>query len=427
MALVRRPGTLGRSHPRDRSHPRGRAVKAVLPLDIVQLLRARLVGLGPFEDATFALGESSTKVLDSEPDPASVMAPLAYRPRLATVVIGGAGSGKTSFLSAIATTRPGHAVAQLTSRNDGASPGYVVADWLLGDDDEARPHPLRVVSPNAKADDTDEQSLVRRKEQALFDRRSAEGGFVFLAFSGARWFSRTPVTLATPDRTLLRYDVRATSSFDDASRADLTRETKQALSYSAIGAALISRASETFREPARNAGDHMNDHEASLLARAMPHEKRLLLLSSAMDSAVAAALWGSGFTYRGIDPARLEPVFSEAFGPPVLFDDLPRGLRHAIAFCVLSLRALAAAYPTRDPRTSQGIVLIDDAESQLPISQQRTLIPRLLRALPRVQWVLATASPAIAEGAEIEDVIAIRRLPGSAKVELFEGGHAMLH
>ena len=89
-------------------------------------------------------------------------------------------------------------------------------DWHLGEDDPARPHPLRVVSPNAKADETEDGALVRRREQALYDRRAGEGGFTFVAFSGARWFSRTPVTLATPDRTILRYDVRATASFDDA-------------------------------------------------------------------------------------------------------------------------------------------------------------------------------------------------------------------
>jgi hypothetical protein len=341
-----------------------------------------------------------------------------------TVVIGGACAGKTSLLGAVASTRPGHAVAQLIGRSDAGAPGHVVSDWLLGDDDAARPHPLRVASPNAKLDEEEDVSLVRRREQALFDRRAAEGGFAFVAFSGARWFSRTPVALSTPDRTLLRYDVRASASFDDASRADLTRETKQALSFAAIGAALAEQRAAAGEAPFAHGG---RPSPRSLRPDAAALHARLARFQAAMVEAVSAALEGSGFAYDGLDPARLEPVFSERGGASVLFDDLPRGLRHAVAFVVLPLRTLCAAYPERDPRAAEGVVLVDDAEAQLPLAHQRTLVPRLRRALPRVQWLLTTASPAVAEGAEIADVIALRRLPGSTRVELYEGASAVLH
>lgn len=376
------------------------------------LLRARLVGIGPFDDATFTLGEAG---------PTGAGAPEPARsPRSATVVIGGAGAGKTSLLAAVASTRPGHAVAQLLGRADAGAPGHVVTDWHLGDDDPARPHPLRVASPNAKLDDEPEDlALVRRREQTLFDRRAAEGGFVFVAFSGARWFSRTPVAITTPDRTLLRYDVRAAASFDDASRADLTRETKQALSFAAIGAALAEQRASI--DGAGLAHGRAPRPDGAALAA------RLGRFQVAMSAVVSAALEGSGFSYEGIDPGRLEPIFSERAGAGMLFDDLPRGLRHAVALVVLPLRALCAAYPDRDPRDAEGLVLVDDAEAQLPLGHQRTLVPRLRRALPRVQWLLTTASPAIAEGAEIGDVIALRRLPGSNKVELYDGASAVLH
>lgn len=343
------------------------------------------MGVGPFDDATFTFGDAEA------------------RPRPVTVVIGGACSGKTSLLAALASTRPGHAVAQLTSRAETGTPGHAVTEWQLGDDEPARPHPLRVVSPNAKTEEAEDIALVRRREQALYDRRAADGGFAFVTFSGARWFSRTPVTLATPDRTILRYDVRAAASFDDASRADLTRETKQAIAFAAVGAALAAQRS------------------------AEGAQARLVRFHSAMTGAVAAVLEDSGFAYDGVDPARLEPVFSEQGGGLVLFDDLPRGLRHAVAFAALPLRALCAAYPERDPRTAEGLVLLDDAEVQLPASHQRTLVPRLRRALPCVQWIVTTASPAVAEGAELGDVIALRRLPGSARVEIHDGASAILH
>ncbi len=145
-----------------------------------------------------------------------------------------------------------------------------------------------------------------------------------------------------------------------------------------------------------------------------------------MRSAVGAMLEGTGFDYEGVDPMRLEPVFSEQ-GTLGLFDDLPRGLRHAVALAALPLRALWGAYPQRDPLESEGVVLVDDAEAQLSAAHHRTLLPRLRRALPRVQWILTTASPAVAEGAEPGDVIAARRLPGSNKVELFDGASAVLH
>lgn len=353
------------------------------------LVRARLVGIGPFDDTTFAFGE---------PD---------ARPRPVTVVIGGACSGKTSLLAAIASTRPGHAVAQLTGRAESGTPGHAVTEWHLGDDDPARPHALRVASPNAKTDEGEDVALVRRREQTLYDRRAGEGGFAFLAFSGARWFSRTPVTLATPDRTILRYDVRGTTSFDDASRADLTREAKQAIAFASVGAALA----------AQRAGE----------AAAEGAHARLVRFCAAMNAAVSAVLEDTGFTYDGVDPARLEPVFVEQGGGLVLFDDLPRGLRHAVAFAALPLRVLCAAYPERDPRSAEGLVLVDDAEVQLPLAHQRTLVPRLRRALPGVQWIVTTASPAVAEGAETGEVIALRRSPGSSRIEIYDGPSAILH
>src|SRR5262249_49601652 len=101
--------------------------------------------------------------------------------------------------------------------------------------------------------------------------------------------------------------------------------------------------------------------------------------------------------------------------------------RHAIAFVALPLRTLCAAYPDKDPRQAEGVVLIDDAEAQLALSQQRTLVPRLRAALPRRQWIVTTAAPATAEGAGRGDVIAIRRVPGSTRVELYDGASAVLH
>src|SRR5260370_116203 len=72
-------------------------------------------------------------------------------------------------------------------------------------------------------------AMLRRGEQPLFDRRAAGGGFAPGAFSGARWLSRTPVLLGGAERSLGRHDPRVAASFDDPTRADLARDTKQTL------------------------------------------------------------------------------------------------------------------------------------------------------------------------------------------------------
>jgi hypothetical protein len=322
-------------------------------------------------------------------------------PRL-VVIFGGEGVGKTALLAAVASTRPGHAVAQGPAPGAEANPPFVVADWFLGDDDPLRPHPLRVMSPNGKLEgERDDAALVRRREQAIFDRRATENGFVLVAFSGARWFSRTPLLLATPERTVLRYDARAGAVFDDPARADLARETKQVLSLAAISAAL-----------ARTSGGR--------------DAQRAVLLDRAVRDALAVILEGSEASYLGPSPLRLEPLF--AFEDrEVELDDLPRSLRHRIAFVALTLRALAGAYPGRDPREGEGVVLLDDVEAEQDLRAQQALPSLLRRALPRVQWILTTASPTVAMGCDAHEILALRRVPGSRAVELHEGSAAVMH
>ncbi len=327
-------------------------------------------------------------------------------PRRLVVLFGGEGVGKTSLLAAVASTRPGHAVAQGAGTAD-EPPPLVVADWFLGDDDPTRPHPLRVVSPNAKLPgERDDAVLLRRREQALFDRRASEGGFALLAISGARWFSRTPVLLTTPERTVLRHDPRAAAPFDDATRADLARETKQILAFAGAAAALSEGAGGALAGPLGHA--------------------RFSTLDRALREAVAILLEGSGAAYLGVSPLRIEPVFS-LDNRTVDLDDLPRSLRHRVAFGALAVRTLAAAYPTRNPRDAEGVVLLDDVEVQQDTRALPALPALLRRALPRVQWIVTTASPHVAAGCDATEVMALRRMPGSTRVELHQGPEAVVH
>lgn len=353
----------------------------------MRLCRVRVVGLGALSDLTLSLlGEDEA-------------------PRPLVVLFGGDGTGKSTLLNAIAHTRPGYALPPLPRprprlQQQEERKGFVVAEWALGDDDLARPHPLLVTSPNAAIEgETDNEAVLRRREQALFDKRAQDHGFAFVAISGARWFSRTAVMLSSPERTVAKYDPRASVSFDDASRSDLTRDTKQIYSYAAIARALEART----------------------------EAPRIGQLDLALREVAAVLLEPFGARYEGADPGTLEPIFAINGGPLVLFDDLPRGARHLLAIGALATRALYGAYEG-DPlkvREREGVVLVDDLESMQDAVIAK-LIPHLLaRALPRVQWITATSHASVTMSCDRGEVIALRR--AGDRLELHEGPLATLH
>ena len=369
----------------------------------MRLLRVLLHHVGPFDDAVLRLTPPEVGPAHPEGDEESSPA-YAAPPRPVTVLFGGDGTGKTSLLSALALTRPGHALPPLPqaggsreARSAGEAPPWVATEWLLGEDDPERPHPLVVASPAALLPgESPEAAGVRRREQALFDRRAQqEGGYVFVSFSGARWFSRVPNMLSAPDRSLLRYDVRQPStSFDDPTRADLTRETKQIISYASIGAALARGTAEF-------------DH--------------LVRFEEALREVIDVVLEPFDLVHAGVSPTSLEPQARSSHGGIVPFDAIPRAARHLVAFVTMPLRALFAAYPGSDtPREREGVVAIDDVENQQDPALLRGLVPLLRRALPNVQWILTTASTQLALACDASEVVALRRT-ATSRVELGEG------
>jgi hypothetical protein len=253
------------------------------------------------------------------------------------------------------------------------------------------------MSPNAQIQD--DENALRRREQALFDKRAQErGGYAFAAFSGARWFSRTPVMLTTPERTVVRYDVRTSASFDDASRADLTRETKQVLSYAGI---------------------------ASALDRASSAD-----LDTTLRETLQIALAPFNAQYEGVHPKTLEPIFSYE-GKDAIFEELPRGARHLVAIVTGAVRALHGAYASHENakavREREGVVLVDDLEAQQDAALLKHVPALLKAALPRVQWILATSAAPVTLGCERDEVIALRREPEEGRVIVHEGAFAVLH
>jgi hypothetical protein len=352
------------------------------------LLRAELHGVGPFDHLELSFTDAQEQ------------------PRRMSVIHGGGGVGKTSLLSAIGTSRPGHATVQQPRPEqlklaDGSASSWAAADWLLGQDDPERPHPLRVASPNVKLPGPEDQELTRRREQALFDRVAGEGGFAFLSIAATRWFSRQPIAISAPSRGVARYDVKQPAGLDDATRSDLSRETKQALAYAEIGTALAERCP-------------------------LEGEIRLDTLGPAMLKVVDRLVSLTGFVYLGLDAVSWEPMFRSTDGARLPFDALPTRARHLVAFGALAVRTLWAAYPDRDPRIAEGVVLIDEVDLHQDAAVALKLPASLRAALPSVQWIVTTHSPVLAAGAAAGEVLALRA-GTEGRVELHAGPSAITH
>lgn len=359
----------------------------------VYLTCCNVVGVSPFGTAEFPF-----RTADGDP-------------RLVTVIHGGGGVGKTALLQILASTRPGYsAVLVGRAMPEATAPPHAVCEWQLGDDDPNRPHPLVLVTPNVRPPGDDELSALRRREQALFERYAKErGGFVFLSISSARWFSRQAVALHAPLRTIGKYDVRVTASFDDASHSDLTRETKQALAYAGISSALAPT-----RQRDRN--DWRERHAIDTR-----------LFGNAMREMVDTLVQLVGFRYEGIDPASLEPTFVTMGGTRLIFERLSTRARHLVAFAALSIRTLWAAYPGRDPRTAEGVIAIDEVDLHQDPAVAERLVGTLRTALPRVQWILTTSSSGVAASVDAREVLALRRMAEDERVELFLDEEARTH
>lgn len=345
------------------------------------LVRLRLTRLGPFDDAELSFADEG-------------------EPRKLTVISGGGAVGKTTLIAAIAATRPGHAVVPSSLHRDPEEPGHVIAEYFLGHDEPERPHPLIVATPSAQVFPSQELESQRRREQAVFDKLARESGFAYVGFPASRGFSRQPLALHSPGRTLAKYDVRAPAGIDDASRLDLARETKQCLAYAAITSALESKQSS-------------GGSCAQLMAA----------MQQAVDTLGALV----GLRWVGLEPLSLEPRFETQAGASETFDQLSTRARHLIAFAAVTVRALWASAPARSTLDLEGLVTIDEVDLHLDPALQAKLPEALRAALPRVQWVLTATSPYLASACDAAQVIALRRSPDRDGIELYSGHEARTH
>lgn len=346
------------------------------------LERIRLVQYGPF-------GELDLDLTDDEGDP-----------RRLVVIHGEGGTGKSALIEAMAHTRPGKATPLTPARRRDIETAHAVCDWRLSLENPDRPHPLRVISPNMRFDDSND--LARRREQSQYDRAAVQGpGFVFVEIPSQRYFSPASLGLNDPARMMTRYETRSSSLGYESSRPDLTRPCKQALSYAAISSAL-NRESGHSRPPAD-------------------------VLGQAMQSAVSAIAELAGYRYVGVDTHSLEPMFETAAGTEMSFDTLPTQLRHLIAFVAIPIRATWAGHSGADPRITECVVAIDDYELYLSPRAMAGLFGVLRRALPRAQWILTTSSPYAAAAADSDALLTLRREPVTDMVSVYTGHMARTH
>lgn len=114
-----------------------------------------------------------------------------------------------------------------------------------------------------------------------------------------------------------------------------------------------------------------------------------------------------------------EPLQLQVDGATVSASELPDGFRSLVAW----LADLCASWYDKAPKDARsgdlsklhGIVLIDEIDLHLHPRLQRTLIPRLRRLLPNVQWVVTTHSPLVLASFDQYELVPLEGLSGRVR------------
>jgi hypothetical protein len=93
--------------------------------------------------------------------------------------------------------------------------------------------------------------------------------------------------------------------------------------------------------------------------------------------------------------------------------DLPDGFRASAAWiadlCAVWCEKMPEAAASANPADIQAVVLIDEIDLHLHPALQRTLVPKLRTAMPKVQWVVTTHSPLVLANFDSNEIIALDR------------------
>jgi hypothetical protein len=187
----------------------------------------------------------------------------------------------------------------------------------------------------------------------------------------------------------------------------------------------------------RNLSDYIDTRHSSL----SPDVRRVMTLFDPLAQVTSAEfLLKTRTGTKGPLPRLVQALLNEVFegevgvelskgrlrftvgGQPVEALDLPDGFRSSVAWLVdLCDTWCKKARPRKDlatkPEDVEAIVLVDEIDLHLHPSLQRTLIPRLRKAMPRVQWVVSTHSPLVISSFDAAELVALDRSePGGIRV-----------
>ena len=97
---------------------------------------------------------------------------------------------------------------------------------------------------------------------------------------------------------------------------------------------------------------------------------------------------------------------------------LSRGCRTTLTWILDLAMRLHEFYPSRsDPLSEPSIVIVDNIDLHLHPKWQRRLMEDLSRCFPATQFIVSTHSPLVAQAAENENLVVLRRQSGEVLVE----------
>jgi hypothetical protein len=89
--------------------------------------------------------------------------------------------------------------------------------------------------------------------------------------------------------------------------------------------------------------------------------------------------------------------------------ELPDGFRATVTWladlCATWFDKAPDEAKNGDPSKIRGIVLIDEIDLYLHARLQRTIVPRLRKALPNVQWIVTTHSPLVVSSFDRREIV----------------------
>ena len=132
---------------------------------------------------------------------------------------------------------------------------------------------------------------------------------------------------------------------------------------------------------------------------------------------------------RGADPAGIKvDWFDDDKVKELRIEQLSDGYRTTLAMTMDIAARMAEANPdTKDPLTTEGVVLIDEVDLHLHPGWQQHILTDLMRTFPKVQFIVSTHSPQVITSVKPECLRVIDwqgSLPSLLPVDFSEGAEA---